>query len=203
MYLKNEGKLSTEIARSLIKNGFKYEDIREIVESKTPYKGEDIEYFEDSLFKKIESFSRYLRVTNIKTGEKYYYLTVRDMHEDTGLSINAINASILRKTHANSVFKVERLSFSSSELCENKSYLFDKRIGEVKRRSRIAKSGKYISNPLMCIDTHTGEKKVYPTGREFCDRLGLETKELSKYIINNWRVMSRYKIAPCSKEIWF
>lgn len=201
MYLKDEGKFSTEIAKNLIKNGFRYEDIREIVKNKTPYKGKEIEHFEDSLFKKIETFSRYLCVTNIKTKEKYYYLTVRDLHEDTGLSVNAINASIFKKTRANLMFKVERLSFSTSELCKDKAHLFSKRIGKVKKRDKVVKDGKYISNPLMCIDTRTDERKVYPTAREFCEELNIETKELSKYIINNWRVKSRYRVMPYMKEI--
>ena len=201
MYLNGAGRLCTEIAKDLIKNGFRYEDIRQIVESRTQYKGREAEYFEDNLFKKIEDFSRYLCVTNIETEEKYYYLTVRDMHEDTGLSLNTINASILRKTRANSIFRVERMSFTTSELCKDKQHLFSKRIGKIKKRERISRSGKYISNPLMCIDTYTDKKTVYSSGREFCEEINLESKELSKYIINNWKVMSRYKIKPYIKEI--
>ena len=53
----------------------------------------------------------------------------------------------------------------------------------------------------MCIDTYTDKKTVYSSGREFCEEINLESKELSKYIINNWKVMSRYKIMPYLKEI--
>ena len=203
MFLKGASKLSTEIARDLIRNGFKYEDIREIVKNRTHYKGRDIEYFEDELFKKIEKFSKYLRVINISTGEEYYYFTVKDLCEDTGLSTSAVNGGIYGGSLVNLMLKVERLSFSSKELCKDKTDLLDKRLGKLKPRKYYAKGGKYMSKPLLVIDTHTDQKKIYKTARLFCKEFNIESNNLAKYIRNNWRVMSRYEIAPYLKEIWF
>ena len=75
MNLRGSAKLSTELARELVENGFEYKNIREIIISKTPYRGTDIEKFEDILFNKIEKFSQYLYVVNTETGESYYYFT--------------------------------------------------------------------------------------------------------------------------------
>ena len=124
------------------------------------------------------------------------------MCEDTGLSTGAVNGSIYGGWAANSMFNIERLSFSSKELCGDKTHLFRKRIGKVKAKKYYAKEGKYVSNPLLVIDTHTDCKKVYKTARLFCEEFNIKSNNLSKYIINDWKVMSRYKVRPYLKEIW-
>ena len=201
MNLRGSAKLSTELARELVENGFEYKNIREIIVNKTPYRGKDIEKFEDVLFNKIEKFSQYLYVVNTETKEEYYYFTVRDLHEDTGLTVGAINGSIYSGYLANSVYKIDRLSFSSKELCKDKRQLFKRRIGKIKMRECCIKSGKYMSNPLMVIDTHTDDIKIYENARMFCEEFNVKSYNLSKYILNNWKVMSRYKIKTYNKEI--
>ena len=50
MYLKGASKVSIALAKELIRNGFEYGDVRRIIEEKTPFKGKDIDLFEDILF---------------------------------------------------------------------------------------------------------------------------------------------------------
>ena len=99
------------------------------------------------------------------------------------------------------MFKIERLCFSSRELCKDKAELFRKKIGRVKVRKYYTKDGKYVSNPLMVIDTHADEVKIYENARAFCDEFNIKSHNLSKYILNNWKVMSRYIIRSCNKEV--
>ena len=199
MQLKGVSQISNALAKELVVTGFEYENIRKIIEDRTQFKGDCVDLFEDELFKKIEKFSQYLYVVNVNTGDEYYYFTVKDLCEDTGLSIGAVNGSIYGGWLANSVFRIERLSFSSKELCKDKTHLFSKKIGKVKVRKYYTKDGKYISKPLLVIDTHTDCKKVYETARLFCEEFNIRSNNLSKYIINDWRVMSRYKIKPYIK----
>ena len=99
--LKKTAELSTILARELVEKGFEHGKIKEIIIDKTPYRGREIKKFEDILFKKIEKFSQYLYVVNVKTGEDYCYFSVRDLHEDTGLTIGSINGSIYSEHLAN------------------------------------------------------------------------------------------------------
>ena len=201
MNLRGAAELSTMLARELVEKGFKYENIEKIIEERTHYEGKDIELFEDILFKKIEKFSQYLYVVNVKTGEDYYYFSVRDLHEDTGLTKGSINGSIYSGYLANLMFKIERLCFSSKDLCKDKTQLFSKRIGRVKAREYYPRSGKYMTDPLMVIDTYTDSIKIYENARLFCEDFNIKTYNLSKYILNNWKVMSRYIIRSCNKEV--
>ena len=199
MYLKGSAKLSTALARELVEKGFRYEDIKKIIIDNTPYRDDEVKVFEDVLFNKIEKFSQYLQVIDTETGEDYYYFTARDLHEDTGLTLGVINGSIYSGYLANSVFKIQKLAFSSNELCKDKTQIFNKRLGKIKTRESYTKNGKYVSNPLIVIDTHTDDIKVYGRGRVFCEEFNLEAKDLAKYIINGWKFMNRYKIESCNK----
>ena len=189
MNLRGAAELSTILARELVEKGFKYENIEKIIKERTHYEGKDIELFEDILFKKIEKFSQYLYVVNVKTGEDYYYFSVRDLHEDTGLTIGSINGSIYSEHLANSIFKIEKRYFNSKVLCKDKTHLFDNKIGKIKKKETPNRQckGKYVSKPIIVIDTHTDNKKIYQTGRELCEEFNLETRHLSKYILNDWR----------------
>ena len=205
MSLRGAAELSTILARELVEKGFRYEDIEKIIKERTTYKGLDIKVFEEMLFNKIEKFSRYLYVVNVETGEDYYYFTVRDLCKDTNLTVSAIQGSIYRKCYANSAFKIEKRCFSSKELCKDKTHLFSRRIGEVKKKEAPNRKcrGKYVSAPVVVTDTHTDTEKFYSTGREFCEEFNLETRHLSKYIINNWKLISRYRIRTYKKETWW
>ena len=203
MSLKGSAELSTVLARELVINGFEHKDIYNLIETRTPYKGIDARTFERMLFKKIEKFSQYLHVVNTSTDEEYCYLTARDLCKDTNLTLSAVNGSLYTGCCANSIFKIEKRYFSSKDLCKDKTHLFSKRIGKIKKKETPNRQcrGKYVSKPVMVIDTHTDNKKVYQTGREFCEEFNLETRHLSKYILNDWKFMSRYKIRVYRKEI--
>ena len=201
MSLRGAAELSTMLARELVEKGFKYENIEKIIKERTPYRDLDAKVFEEILFDKIEKFSRYLYVVNIETGEDYYYFTVRDLCKDTNLTTSAIQGSIYKNCYTSSMFKIERRSFSSKDLCKDKTHLFAKKIGEVKKKETPNRKcrGKYVSAPVVVTDTYTDTEKFYNTGREFCEEFSLETRHLSKYIINNWKLMSRYRIRTCKK----
>ena len=200
---KSFAQLSTELARELVEKGFEHKDIGRIIKEKTPFKYSQAKAFEERLYEKIEKFSKYLYVVNVETGEDYYYFTARDLCKDTNLTMSAIQGSIYKNCNADSIFKIERRSFNSKDLCKDKTHLFTKRIGKVKKREAPNRKckGKYVSAPVIIIDTHTDTGKIYATGREFCEEFGLETRNLSKYIINNWKLMSRYIIRTYRKEI--
>ena len=194
--LKKSAELSTMLARELVEKGFEHGKIKEIIIDKTPYRGREIKKFEDILFKKIEKFSEYLYVVNTETKEDYCYFTVRDLHEDTGLKLSSINGSINTGYLANSVFKIDRLAFTSKELCQDKTYLFEKKIGKVKLKKDHVRSGKYISRPLRVTDTYSDTVKEYEEARLFCEEINLQSKDLSKYILNGCRIKRRYEIEP-------
>ena len=200
--LKNAGRLSTELARELIEKGFRYDEVEKIIKERTPYEYSDAKKFEEMLFNKIEKFSEYLHITNINTGEEYYYFTVRDLCKDTNLTSSAIQGSIYKKCYTNSMFKIERRSFASKDLCKDKTHLFSKRIGQIKKKEMPNRRcrGKYISNPIKVTDLQEGTEKTYKVAREFCEELNLEARNLSKYIVNGWKFMNRYKIEAYKKE---
>ena len=200
---KSFAQLSTELARELVEKGFEHKDIGRIIKEKTPYRYSQAKEFEERLYDKIEKFSKYLYVVNVETGEDYYYFTVRDLCKDTNITMSAIQGSIYKNCNADSIFKIERRSFNSKDLCKDKTHLFAKKIGKIKKKEAPNRKckGKYVSAPVIIIDTHTDVGKVYATGREFCEEFGLETRNLSKYIINNWKLMSRYIIRTYRKEI--
>ena len=200
---KSFAQLSTELARELVEKGFEHKDIGRIIKEKTPFEYSQAKAFEERLYEKIEKFSKYLYVVNVETGEDYYYFTVRDLCKDTNLTMSAIQGSIYKNCNADSIFKIERRSFNSKDLCKDKTHLFAKKIGKIKKKEAPNRKckGKYVSAPVIIIDTHTDTGKIYATGREFCEEFGLETRNLSKYIINNWKLMSRYIIRTYRKEI--
>ena len=202
MSLRGAAELSTILARELVEKGFKYENIEKIIKERTSYRDLDAKVFEEILFDKIEKFSKYLYVVNIETGEDYYYFTVRDLCKDTNLTTSAIQGSIYKNCYTGSIFKIERKSFSSKDLCKDKAHLFSKRIGKVKKKETPNRKcrGKYVSAPVVVIDTYADTEKVYNAGREFCEEFNLETRHLSKYIINDWKLMSRYRIRTYKKE---
>ncbi len=137
MFIKGVAKEATEIALKLILEGFNYNDLRKIVIQKTNYKtNTEINYFEDKLYEKIERYSKYIWAKDVRTGKEYYYNTVREMSLDTGMSIGSINGSIYNFHLANKMFKVEKRYFTSKELCKNKTYLFENKIGKVKLQSK-------------------------------------------------------------------
>lgn len=194
MYLKGASELANKIAIELIEEGFNYEDIRQLIINKTNYEGEEIDIFEDKLFNKIEKYSQYIHVININTKEEFYYHTVREMSEDTGLTVGAINGSIYGTNYANSVFDVSKREFTTKELCKYKKHLFSKKIGKVKIRQYYTKSGKYMSKPLKVTDTLTDNIVIYQTARLFCNEFNIKSYNLSKYILNNWKYKGRYKL---------
>ena len=194
MYLKGVSELASKMAIELIEEGFNFEDIREYIKQNTNFNEAEIEIFEDKLFSKIEKYSTYIYVVDVNTNEEFYYHTVREMSEDTGLSVGAINGSIYGTNYANSMFDVQRVVFSSKEICRYKKHLFAKKIGKVKTREYFTKTGKYISEPLRVTDTITNNITIYQTGRLFCDEFCIASSNLSKYILNNWKYKGRYKI---------
>ena len=194
MYLKGVSELASKMAIELIEEGFNFEDIRGYIKENTSFKDMEIEMFEDILFNKIEKYSTYIYVIDVNTNEEFYYHTVREMSEDTGLSVGAINGSIYGTNYANSMFDINRVAFSSKELCRYKKHLFSKKIGKVKTRKYFTKTGKYISEPLKVTDTFTNNITIYQTGRLFCEEFCITSSNLSKYILNNWKYKGRYKI---------
>ena len=194
MYLKGASELASKMAIQLIEEGFNYEDIRNFVIQNTNYTGSDIERFEDKLFTKIEKYSQYIYVVNINTKEEFYYHTVRELSEDTGLTVGAINGSIYGTNYANSIFDIYKKEFTVKELCKPKKHLFSKKIGKVKIRQYYTKSGKYMSKPLKVTDTLTDSIMIYQTARLFCNEFDIKSYNLSKYILNNWKYKGRYKL---------
>lgn len=194
MYLKGASELASKMAIQLIEEGFNYEDIRNFVIQNTNYTGSDIERFEDKLFTKIEKYSQYIYVVNINTKEEFYYHTVRELSEDTGLTVGAINGSIYGTNYANSIFDIYKKEFTTKELCKSKKHLFSKKIGKVKIRQYHTKSGKYMSKPLKVTDTLTDSIMIYQTARLFCNEFDIKSYNLSKYILNNWKYKGRYKL---------
>jgi hypothetical protein len=193
--IKGVNQLASELALKLIEEGFDYKDIRRIVIERTNfYKEEDIIKFEDKLYKKIEKYSQYIYVKNVNTGEEYYYHTVQEVVLDTTMTEGQVNGSIYGGNLANSTFLIQRLSFTTKELCQDKRHLFKKKIGKVEVRQFYTKEGKYMSNPLKVIDTYTDSIRIYQNARLFCDEFNIKTYNLSKYILNNWRVKGRYKL---------
>jgi hypothetical protein len=193
--IKGVNQLASELALKLIEEGFDYSDIRRIVIEKTNfYKEEDIVKFEDKLYKKIEKYSQYIYVKNVNTSEEYYYHTVQEVVLDTTMTEGQVNGSIYGSNLANSTFLIQRLSFTTKELCQDKRHLFKKKIGKVDVRQFYTKEGKYMSNPLRVIDTYTDSIRIYQNARLFCDEFNIKTYNLSKYILNNWRVKGRYKL---------
>lgn len=133
MFIKGVAKEASELALGLILEGFSYDDLRKIVIQKTNYKSNaQINYFEDKLYEKIERYSKYIWVKDVKTGNEYYYNTVKEMSLDTGISLGSINGSIYNFHLSNKMFKVEKRCFTSKELCRNKKHLFKNKIGKVK-----------------------------------------------------------------------
>ena len=73
MFIRGAGQQASKLALELIIKGFKYEDLREIIVKETGYKTEEeLEYFEDKLFEKLEKYSMYIWAKEIKTGKEYY-----------------------------------------------------------------------------------------------------------------------------------
>ena len=135
MFIKGAGQLASKLALELIIKGFKYEDLRELIVKETGYKTEqELEYFEDKLYEKLEKYSLYVWAKDIKTNEEYYYHSVKEMAEDTGMTESCINGSIYSLHLANSMFIVEKRYFNSKDICKNKEELFKKKIGKVKVR---------------------------------------------------------------------
>ena len=195
MFKRGAGQLASKIAKELIIKGFKYEDLDNIIKRETNYKTEEeLEYFEDKLFEKLEKYSMYVWAKEIKTGKEYYYLTVKDMAKDTGLTQSCINGSIYGFNLANSMFKVEKRYFNSKDLCKNKEELFNRKIGKVEVREYYSKGGRHVSSPLKVTDTHTNEVMYYKTGREFCSEFEMKGYNLSKYILQGFKFKSRYKL---------
>ena len=195
MFIRGAGQQASKLALKLIIKGFKYEDLREIKVKETGYKTEEeLEYFEDKLFEKLEKFSMYVWAKEIKTGKEYYYLTVKDMAKDTGMTESTINGSIYGLNLANSMFKVEKRYFNSKDLCKNKEELFDKKIGKVEIREYYSKGGRHVSSPLKVTDTHTNEVMYYKTGKEFCSEFEMKGYNLSKYILQGFKFRGRYKL---------
>ena len=195
MFKRGAGQLASKIAKELIIKGFKYEDLDNIIKRETNYKTEEeLEYFEDKLFEKLEKFSMYVWAKEIKTGKEYYYLTVKDMAKDTGMTESTINGSIYGLNLANSMFKVEKRYFNSKDLCKNKEDLFNKKIGKVKIREYYSKGGRHVSSPLKVTDTHTNKVMYYKTGREFCSEFEMKGYNLSKYILQGFKFKGRYKL---------
>ena len=74
MFIKGAGQLASKLALELIIKGFKYEDLRELIVKETGYKTEqELEYFEDKLYEKLEKYSLYVWAKDIKTNKEYYY----------------------------------------------------------------------------------------------------------------------------------
>ena len=195
MFKRGAGQLASKIAKELIIKGFKYEDLDNIIKRETNYKTEEeLEYFEDKLFEKLEKYSMYVWAKEIKTGKEYYYLTVKDMAKDTGLTQSCINGSIYGFNLANSMFKVEKRYFNSKDLCKNKEELFNRKIGKVEVREYYSKGGRHVSSPLKVTDTHTNEVMYYKTGREFCSEFEMKGYNLSKYILQGFKFKGRYKL---------
>ena len=61
---------------------------------------------------------------DIKTNEEYYYHSVKEMAEDTGMTESCINGSIYSLHLANSMFMVEKRYFNSKDICKNKEEFF-------------------------------------------------------------------------------
>lgn len=195
MFIKGAGQLASKLALELIIKGFKYEDLRELIVKETGYKTEqELEYFEDKLYEKLEKYSLYVWAKDIKTNEEYYYHSVKEMAEDTGMTESCINGSIYSLHLANSMFVVEKRYFNSKDICKNKEELFKKKIGKVKVREYYTKGGKHLSNPLKITDTFTNKIMNYPTGRAFCDEFEIKGYNLSKYILEGYKYKGRYKI---------
>ena len=195
MFIKGAGQLASKLALELIIKGFKYEDLRELIVKETGYKTEqELEYFEDKLYEKLEKYSLYVWAKDIKTNEEYYYHSVKEMSEDTGMTESCINGSIYSLHLANSMFIVEKRYFNSKDICKNKEELFSKKIGKVKVREYYTKGGKHLSNPLKITDTFTNEIMNYSTGRAFCDEFEIKGYNLSKYILEGYKYKGRYKI---------
>ena len=195
MFIRGAGQQASKLALELIIKGFKYEDLREIIVKETGYKTEEeLEYFEDKLFEKLEKYSMYIWAKEIKTGKEYYYLTVKDMAKDTGMTESTINGSIYGLNLANSMFKVEKRYFNSKDLCKNKEKLFNKKIGKVEIREYYSKGGRHVSSPLKVTDTHTNKVMYYETGRQFCSEFKMKGYNLSKYILQGFKFKGRYKL---------
>ena len=121
MFIKGAGQLASKLALELIIKGFKYEDLRELIVKETGYKTEqELEYFEDKLYEKLEKYSLYVWAKDIKTNEEYYYHSVKEMAEDTGMTESCINGSIYSLHLANSMFVVEKRYFNIKYICKNK-----------------------------------------------------------------------------------
>lgn len=195
MFKKGAGQLASKIALELIIKGFKYEELGEIIAKETGYKTEEeLEYFEDKLYEKLEKYSMYIWAKDIKTGKEYYYHSVKDMAKDTGMTEACINGSIYSLHLANSMFMVEKRYFNTKDICKNKEELFNKKIGKVEVREYYSKGGRHLSNPLKVIDTYTNKTMHYPTGRMFCNEFDMKGYNLSKYILQGFKYKGRYKI---------
>lgn len=151
-----------------------------------------VDRYVDFIVNKIDKLSNYLEVTDEETGEKYYYFTVKEMHEDTGMTRNTITGSIYGYYLANGRYRVEKKYFTAEELLNNKTKMFNKKLGKVDVRVYYTKRNNHRNEPLKVIDTKTNDVKVYSTGDEYCELTGMKTYNLGKYINNGFRHKKRY-----------
>lgn len=201
MYIRGALTRLDTIARELIIYGFEYAELRNIIEEN--FRGLNLkqyDYLEDNLYSKIEKFANYITIEDYKTGEKYYYMTIKDIQEDTGMTLSSINGSIYGGHKANSRYIIEREEFKTKDINKNKEDMFNKRIGKVLTREYHTKSGKHLRNPIKVTDTHTGLTQIYKTGRSFCNKFKMPTYNLSRYINDGFRYKSRYLIEKVSND---
>lgn len=193
---KGIGEATTNLVKKLILKGFDYKDLESIIIKEFKPK-DQAEYneLEDIVYHKIERYSNYITIENLDTNYIYYYMTVKELALDTGLTIQAINSSILedRKIH-NKQYKIEKNQFSTFELSNNKEDLFKDKLGKLKTEEKRLITGKHLDSPLKVIDFKEGTSKVYKEGRMFCKEVGAKNYILSMYLRTGYKYLGRYKL---------
>lgn len=192
---KGVAKAVNEVARELVLEGFDFDCISELVVKEfEPLTQRQVELYEDMLFEKIEKNSEYLEVTDTFTKEKFYYFTIREIVEDTGMNKNVANSSVSYETNALGRYSIRKKQFTVSEAKINKREMFSKKLGKVEIRKYYAQDARHLDNPLRVIDDKTGLSKIYKSGRSFCNEMKMNTYNLAKYVNNGWKFKRRYKL---------
>ncbi|MGL5718807.1 MAG: hypothetical protein ACRCX2_37745 [Paraclostridium sp.] len=195
MWIKGTRKKINEIAKALILYGFEYSDLERQIEKYLVAETErQLEHFTDLLLDRIEANSNYIKITDTKTNKNYYYMSVKEASEDTGMTLNTINNAIYGTNLANKTYEVEKMQFSSKDITKNKENLFSKKLGKVEIIKSENKTGKYVKAKLKVTDTKTGLCKVYKSGKSFCNEFKFNQYDLSKYILHKYKYKKRWLI---------